>query len=534
MTLIAMAGWLVTGCAADDGGEATLPDGATRQQSSELIDVKLNPGWSWCMEEAGTLHVIRTAEELAAHVTGGTGAIADVDFSRFSVLFASGRASNGIVRIERELVERFGQRMLQVGIYTDDTLAAPQWYVAVLVEAIPADEQIGLHIDLHNALPPLPVELTDVTLNPGWEWIEDGQGATRVIRSAEELAAYVRGGEGSPADVDFSRQAIFYVTGGVGNGIDRIDRQLVMQDGKRVLAIDIYLDETCVAPLWHVAVMMPLESEPEQTGVRVTVHNGEPLLVEQTDLELNPGWEWRMEEANTLHVIRTVEELAEHVTGGTGPIADVDFSRYSVLFASGRASNGIVRIDRQLAGMEGMRRLCVRLYLNLTEEAPLWHVALLVPAVPVTEEIGLDVQASAYESSSSGPERMGGLHLEVDDLVLNPGWEWRTDEQTAIYIIRSDVQLVSHMYKRKTNEKPANVDFTKNAVLFVPGVSSSNVAKVERTLYVGTRGFSLGIEIYRGMLTVEEAWHVAIVVPVEVANSRLFLDVKEMWQVKDE
>ena len=47
----------------------------------------------------GTLFVIRSAEELAAHVTGGEGVAAEVDFSRYSVLFASGRATNGIQQI---------------------------------------------------------------------------------------------------------------------------------------------------------------------------------------------------------------------------------------------------------------------------------------------------------------------------------------------------------------------------------------------------------------------------------------------------
>jgi hypothetical protein len=207
--------------------------------------------------------------------------------------------------------------------------------------------------------------------------------------------------------------------------------------------------------------------------------------------------------------------------------AEVDFSRYSVLFASGRATNGIQQIFKTYeAQHEGRNLLTVELFLNDTEEAPLWNVALLVPALPEGAQVDLQVNAAPYAAEIG---RKGGLQLPVPDLVLNEGWEWRTDEQTALYIIRSDVELISHMYKRKTNVKPADVDFTKNAILFVPGISSSNVARVDRTLYVGTRGFTLSIELLIGMLTVEEAWHVAVVVPNAVANSSIGFTVEDKF-----
>lgn len=392
MSLVALAGWLVTGCAADHGSETTPLNGSTQQQLVEPVDITLNPGWTWKMEETNTLHVIRTADELAAYVEGGKDMPTEVDFSRYSILFASGRASNGIERIDRQLVARAGQQFLQVDLYLNDTEEAPLWYVAVRVEAVPAGEQLGLDVVCHNGPVPEPGELTDVVLNPGWEWIGDRAGATHVIRSAEQLATLVRGGEGSPAEVDFSRHAILYVTGIVYSGIERIERRLVGQGYERMLAIDIYLNLASVVPLWNVALLMPLEPAPELVDVRVTVHNGALSPDDMTDLVLNPGWSWRMEEANTLHVIRTADELAAYVKGGTGTAADVDFSRYSVLFASGRATNGIERIDRELTGEAGGRKLIVRLYLNETEEAPLWSVALLVPAVSDSEDIGLEVK----------------------------------------------------------------------------------------------------------------------------------------------
>lgn len=392
MTLIALAGWLVTGCAADDGSGTEPVGDSTRQQSVEPVDVVLNSGWMWKMEESNTLYVIRSAEELTAHVQGGEGVPLEVDFSRYSILFASGRATNGIERIDRQLIDRAGAQLLQVALYLNDTEEAPLWYVALQVEAVPAGERVGLDVVCHNGPAPESGELTDVVLNPGWEWIGDRAGATHVIRSAEQLATLVRGGEGSPAEVDFSRHAILYVTGVVYSGIERIERRLVGQEYERMLAIDIYLNLASVVPLWNVAVLMPLEPAPELIDVRVTVHNGELLPDEMTDLVLNPGWSWRMEEANTLHVIRTADELAAYVKGGTGAAADVDFSRYSVLFASGRATNGIERIDRELTGEAGGRKLIVRLYLNETEEAPLWSVALLVPAVSDSEDIGLEVK----------------------------------------------------------------------------------------------------------------------------------------------
>ena len=81
MTLIALAGWLATGSAADDGNE-TMSSGNSGQPllAAQAVDLTLNPGWEWRMEEANTLYVIRSAEELAARVTGGEGVAAEVDF----------------------------------------------------------------------------------------------------------------------------------------------------------------------------------------------------------------------------------------------------------------------------------------------------------------------------------------------------------------------------------------------------------------------------------------------------------------------
>ncbi|WP_418449923.1 hypothetical protein [Alistipes sp.] len=248
-------------------------------------------------------------------------------------------------------------------------------------------------------------------------------------------------------------------------------------------------------------------------------NSGQPMLAAQAvDLTLNPGWEWRMEEMNTLFVIRSAEELAARVTGGEGVAAEVDFSRYSVLFASGRATNGIQQILKTYeAQHEGRNLLTVELLLNDTEEAPLWNVAMLVPAVPVSDDVELEVKVSdGYDQAI----HRDGVTLPLNDLTLNPGWEWRTDEETDLYIIRSEDQMWAHMKKWGSTLRPADIDFSRFAVLFVPGRSGSNVAKLERALTFSS-GFSLDITVYQGMLTVVEDWYVAVYVASAVADSQL-------------
>ena len=371
------------------------------------------------------------------------------------------------------------------------------------------------------------MDAVDLTLNPGWEWKRSNVEEVYVIRSQEELLAFVEGGTGLPAEVDFTHYAIVYATGGASHGIERIDKSFTREGAGYVFAVDLVLNETMEAPRWNQALTVAQLPADAQVELRVSVRNSREEPIGLSDLALNPGWSWRMEETNTLYVIRSAEELAAHVTGGEGTPADVDFSRYTVLFASGRATNGIEEIRKSFGRTEEGYLMSVVLYLNLTEEAPLWNAAVLVPVLPVGSHV--ELQVNPYGGLPEIEQCGSGLHIEVDDLVLKSGWNWRIDEATALYIIRSDVELLSHLQPRKTNQRPADIDFTKNAVLFVPGVSSSNVARLERTLYVGTRGFRLGIEVYQGMLTVIENWQVAVVVPIAVANSSLSYNVETKW-----
>ena len=125
-------------------------------------------------------------------------------------------------------------------------------------------------------------------------------------------------------------------------------------------------------------------------------------------------------------------ELAElsRIDASTDELAaEVDFSRYSVLFASGRATNGIQQIFKTYeAQHEGRNLLTVELFLNDTEEAPLWNVALLVPALPEGAQVDLQVLhagelARLLEEAVDDTLQLRVRHLRHDHVLDGRGAE---------------------------------------------------------------------------------------------------------------
>jgi hypothetical protein len=84
---------------------------------------------------------------------------------------------------------------------------------------------------------------------------------------------------------------------------------------------------------------------------------------------------------NEIYVINSFEEfLSLNRCPGLmrDQFTDIDFSTSTLLFVAGRASNGISSIEKSLSKSENQYGLDIVLWLNDTEEAPVWDVGLVV------------------------------------------------------------------------------------------------------------------------------------------------------------
>ncbi len=101
--------------------------------------------------------------------------------------------------------------------------------------------------------------------------------------------------------------------------------------------------------------------------------------------------EWIVPQRDVLHVIRSQEELERLSVPGESEFK-TDFERYSVLLTAGASSSGIAKIDKTLTYKGSGRYLFkVDVVRNLTTVAPLWTVAVLVPAIPEDAQVELQV-----------------------------------------------------------------------------------------------------------------------------------------------
>jgi hypothetical protein len=102
----------------------------------------------WRVDRSGEekITVINSYEELNNHITCTDGDYPNVDFSKNSVLLASGGTFQGIQTIETHL-QRFSvnEYVLIVKITLDDTMVAPLWAVALLTSKLSEESNMILN-----------------------------------------------------------------------------------------------------------------------------------------------------------------------------------------------------------------------------------------------------------------------------------------------------------------------------------------------------------------------------------------------------
>ena len=94
-----------------------------------------------------------------------------------------------------------------------------------------------------------------------------------LINSQEELFTYFNCVNGSPTEIDFSRQTLLLVSGRSTSGIHAIFKQLMETERNRyTFDIDITLNMTMEAPRWIEAVLISKMSDDAVISLNVNQH----------------------------------------------------------------------------------------------------------------------------------------------------------------------------------------------------------------------------------------------------------------------
>jgi hypothetical protein len=92
-------------------------------------------------------------------------------------------------------------------------------------------------------------------------------------------------------------------------------------------------------------------------------------------------------------IINNYDDLAKYVICTDNDYPDIDFSKYTLLLASGGATNGISKIDISLQKTGNKYILHTIIHLDMTTVPDRWYVAILAPKLSNSTNIILDVKS---------------------------------------------------------------------------------------------------------------------------------------------
>jgi hypothetical protein len=203
---------------------------------------------------------------------------------------------------------------------------------------------------------PIDISFTKYSLAETCQWTNLAYDNTViVVNSDEELRQYVVCTRGGYPEIDFSQQTLLLASGSAGNGISKITvtnlQQLSLSEYK--LDMEILLnDSTTTIEQWAVALIVEKVSEESRVELNVIEY---PIEIPFTEYFIHwnpslsefscwknilpedggaPGW------LGKLSVVNSTEELENYLIC-TGNYPAIDFSKHTLLLASGCTSSGI-------------------------------------------------------------------------------------------------------------------------------------------------------------------------------------------------
>ena len=387
--------FLVAGCKKDDEKKDTYP------KDIPFTEYSLPENCQW--EHLGyddKVMLINNREELDKYIACTDGNDPVIDFSKHTLLLASGKGS-GIFKIAATDLQQFSasEYKLDIEILLNGTDILQQWTVALIVEKVSKESIVELSITTSNKEPEYPIDipLTKYSLvGTSCGWIFENHPSPIhptpcliVINSDEEMEKHVFCYHlDSYPDIDFTQHTLLWAYGYADHDVSEfiIENLQQLSINEYKLNIGMALDVNTVAREWGRAFTVSKLSEESSIELNIT-YEYYPIEIPFADYYMYhsyvdpPCWDVLYPLNGSLTVINSEKELEKYfICADDYPV--IDFSKHTLLMASGLTGWVIGDINVVfLKNNANLYTLKATISTGILTVGEYWSIAILVPKI---------------------------------------------------------------------------------------------------------------------------------------------------------
>lgn len=224
---------------------------------SILKDISPDNYYDWKNMDNGTVYVVNSAADLEKYLAGEN-PLPEIDFSNMTLLLMRGQATNGITSIENRLSKYNTTLTLHTSISLNLTEVAEPWCVALLINKIPGTYKVKADVKYNYLNYPSEVATEDISPEHYYEWKGTEDDKVYIVRSEEELRAYITGESPLP-EIDFGKNTLLLARGTTQCGIIDVEKKIYGNEdgGNLMLHVIVKMNVATVIGEWSAAMLTP-------------------------------------------------------------------------------------------------------------------------------------------------------------------------------------------------------------------------------------------------------------------------------------
>jgi len=226
--------------------------------------------------------IINSNEELEKYISCTEGGYPVIDFSKHSLLLASGKTDYGICEITAKSLQQLSpdKYELHIEITLSDTTDIKEWAMALIVKKLNKKDKVKLNITL-NINYPIEVPFTELELETQCQWINLNypeyiyDAELIIVNNNEELKNYISCSDENYPEIDFSKHTLLLANGGpTPRNVMGISKHLLQfSTNKYKLDIKMHFGDGGWGRRWVIALIVNKMNEESDVELNVIFIN---------------------------------------------------------------------------------------------------------------------------------------------------------------------------------------------------------------------------------------------------------------------